>query len=78
MKKNQNKKNNKTFEEHLKNAKETITKLESGNCTLDEMLSLYEDGINSLKFCTDKLNEFEKKIEIIKMDKNNLTFEEYK
>ena len=27
-------------------------KLESGDCSLDEMLNLYEQGVNSLKICS--------------------------
>tara|TARA_B100000287_G_C20163383_1_gene595131 strand:- start:44 stop:265 length:222 start_codon:yes stop_codon:yes gene_type:complete len=72
-------KNNKTletlsFEEHLDNAKQIIQKLESGNCNLDEMLKMYEEGISSLNFCSKKLNEFEEKIQIIN-NKNNKDIE---
>ena len=63
-----------SFEEHLDNAKQIIQKLESGNCNLDEMLKMYEEGISSLNFCSKKLNEFEEKIQIIN-NKNNKDFE---
>ena len=63
-----------SFEEHLDNAKQIIQKLESGNCNLDEMLKMYEDGISSLNFCSKKLNEFEEKIQIIN-NKNNKDIE---
>ena len=71
MPKIEKKKNNLSFEYHLSNAKEIVQKLESGDCNLDEMLTLYEDGIKSLKFCNQKLNEFEDKISIIKKDIKN-------
>ena len=48
------KKINKTFEEHLKAAKDIVGKLESGDCSLDEMLRLYEEGVESLKICSKK------------------------
>jgi len=64
---------NLSFEEHLDNAKEIIRKLETGNCNLDEMLKIYEEGVSSLSFCSKKLNEFEEKIEIIKRDHDNST-----
>ena len=47
------------FEDHLKHAKEIVEKLESGDCSLDEMLNLYEQGVNSLKICSKQLSEFE-------------------
>ena len=70
-----NKSNDLSFEEHLDRAKDIITKLESGNCNLDELLSKYKDGVESLNFCSDKLNEFENKIKIIK-DSSKIDMEE--
>ena len=60
------KNNNLTFEEHLESAKCIIEKLETGKCNLDEMLNLYEDAVESIKFCNEKLSDFENKIKIIK------------
>ena len=63
-----NQESNLSFEEHLSNAKEVVRKLESGDCDLDTMISLYNSGIKSLEFCNKKLNDFETKIEIINKD----------
>ena len=71
MPKKISKKDSISFEKHLKNAKNIVQKLESSDCTLDEMLILYENGIKSLKFCNQKLTEFEDKINIIKTDIKN-------
>ena len=70
------KKNNKTFEEHLKAAKDIVGKLESGDCSLDEMLRLYEEGVESLKICSKKLSSFEEKIKVIKKEENNIEFDD--
>ena len=70
-----NKSNDLSFEQHLDRAKDIITKLESGNCNLDELLSKYKKGVESLNFCTEKLNEFENKINIIK-DSSKIDMEE--
>ena len=59
-------KSNLSFEEHLTKAKDIIQKLESGDCNLDEMLAIYKEGVDSLNYCTKKLNEIEEKIQIIK------------
>ena len=66
-------KNNLSFEEHLEKAKEIIQKLESGNCNLDDMLKMYENGVSSLNFCSEKLNEFEEKIKIIRKKNSDST-----
>tara|TARA_B100001250_G_C19774668_1_gene778969 strand:+ start:1465 stop:1698 length:234 start_codon:yes stop_codon:yes gene_type:complete len=63
---------NLSFESHLNKAKEIVNKLESGDCNLDQMLTLYKDGIVSLNHCNKKLSEFENEIKIIKKDINNI------
>ena len=70
-----NKSKDLSFEEHLDRAKDIITKLESGNCNLDELLSKYKNGVESLNYCAEKLNEFEHKIKIIK-DSSKIDLEE--
>lgn len=70
-----NKSNDLSFEQHLDRAKDIIANLESGNCNLDELLSKYKNGVESLNYCTEKLNEFEEKIKIIK-DSSKIDLEE--
>jgi len=72
MKKNKDK----TFEQNLKIAKDIVHKLESGDCTLDDMLSLYQEGIESLKICAKKLSSFEQKVKVIRSDGENLNYED--
>lgn len=50
------------FEEALKRLEEIVNKLESSEVALEESLSLFEEGIRLSKFCSQKLNEAEKKI----------------
>lgn len=51
-----------TFEESL-NALEVIAKkLESGQCTLDESIKLYEEAMALSKQCTELLNNAKLKI----------------
>ena len=69
---------NKTFEEHLEIAKKIVYKLESGDCSLDEMLNLYQEGIESLKICGKKLSSFEEKIKVIRKLDENLDFDDLK
>ncbi|MFQ5602000.1 MAG: exodeoxyribonuclease VII small subunit [bacterium] len=55
----------KTFEGAMKRLDEIVSKLESGELSLDDSLKLYEEGVELTHFCTAKLNETEKKIKML-------------
>ncbi|OGF44234.1 MAG: exodeoxyribonuclease VII small subunit [Candidatus Firestonebacteria bacterium RIFOXYC2_FULL_39_67] len=57
------------FESALEKLEEIVDKLESGDIGLDESIKQYEEGMKLLKFCTAKLDEVEKKIEVLVKDK---------
>lgn len=54
-----------TFEEKLKQLESIAQELESGNLTLDESISKFELGMKLSKECTKKLDNTEKKINIL-------------
>ncbi len=53
----------KSFEQALKKLEQIVEKLEGGKLSLEESLSLFEEGINLSRFCTKKLAQAEKKVE---------------
>lgn len=54
------------FESALKHLKLTVEDFENNkNLTLDELIENYESGMNAYEYCINKLNEAEKKIQII-------------
>ena len=53
------------FEEALKKLEEIVTKLESGECSLDEALAFYAEGVSVLKSCTEELKAAEQTVEIL-------------
>ncbi len=55
----------KTFEENLKDLESIVGILEKGDVSLDESISKFEEGIKISKACNQKLEEAEKKINII-------------
>ncbi len=55
----------KSFEEALNELKVIIEKLEGGNLSLEESLRLFEKGTKLISLCHKKLNEVEKRIEIL-------------
>ncbi len=57
------------FEDALSKLEKIVSKLEEGDVSLEESLKLFEEGIRWSRFCTQKLEEAEKKVEILLRDK---------
>ena len=55
----------KPFEEALNELKLISERLESGNLSLEESLSLFEKGVELISYCYGKLNEVQKRVEIL-------------
>ena len=53
------------FEDQLKRLEDIVGKMESGDLTLDESLKLYEEGVKLSQSCTKRLEEAQKRIEIL-------------
>lgn len=66
--------NNKTeqdpasFEAALKELETIVKQMESGEAKLEESLQLFERGIKLSRYCSQKLEEAEKKIELLVKD----------
>jgi exodeoxyribonuclease VII small subunit len=60
----------KDFETSLKKLEEVVKELEEGELTLEQSLARYEQGIAYARFCSAKLEEAEKRIEILKTDES--------
>ena len=56
------------FEKAFQQLEKIVQQLESENLSLDESLQLFEEGIRLSRFCNQKLEEVEKKIELILAD----------
>ena len=57
-----------TFEAALKQLETIVQRLEKGELTLEESLTLYEEGIRVSRLCHGKLEEAEGKIEMLLKD----------
>jgi len=55
----------KDFESALKSLEEIVQQLEGGDLTLDRALALFEEGIRMSRLCTAKLEEAERKVELL-------------
>ncbi len=60
----------KKFEEALQELETIVQRLEDGNLSLDESLALFEDGIKLSRLCSQRLDEAEKRVEILLKNEN--------
>jgi len=56
------------FEKAFQQLEKIVQRLESEELPIDESLQLFEEGIRLSRFCNQKLEEVEKKIELILAD----------
>ena len=56
------------FEKAFQELEQIVHRLEGEELSLDDSLKLFEQGINLSRFCHQKLEEVEKKIELILSD----------
>jgi exodeoxyribonuclease VII small subunit len=55
----------KDFESALKSLEEIVAQLEGGDMTLDRALELFEEGVKVSRYCNSKLEEAERKVEVL-------------
>jgi len=67
-----------SFEESLSRLEEIVALMENPGLDLDKSLSLFEEGIKLVHFCTAKLNETKKKIEILVKNGSKISVEPFK
>ena len=53
------------FETALKKLENIVDGLERGNLSLEESLKIYEEGVRLADFCTKRLTEAEKRVEVL-------------
>jgi len=58
-------KKEKSFEAALERLEQIVAEMEAGQLKLDAMLKRYEEGMLLARFCSEKLEEAEKKIEML-------------
>jgi exodeoxyribonuclease VII small subunit len=58
-------KGKKTFESALSQLESIVARLEDGDLPLEESLKLFEEGIRLSRFCNQKLNEAQEKVEVL-------------
>ncbi len=56
------------FEDALKRLQELVEKLEKGDLPLEEAMECFSEGIRTAQFCHKKLEEAEKKVQMLLQD----------
>ena len=64
------------FEDKLKKLEELVSSLDRDDLSLDESIEMFEKGIKLSKECSEKLENAEKKINILLNDENGNLKEE--
>ncbi len=59
---------NQTFEVSLKELEKIVRRLEEGDLSLEESLKLFEDGVKLSRECQERLNQAERRIEVLLKD----------
>ncbi len=62
----------KKFEAALARLEEIVQELEKGDIPLEQSLKLFEEGIKLSRICNKRLEEAERKVEILMKDKNGM------
>ena len=60
----------KKFETALARLEEIVRELEGGDLALEQSLKLFEEGIKLSRICNKRLNEIERRVEILLKDKS--------
>lgn len=66
---------NQTFEKAMNKLEKIVQELESTDLPLEKAIKKFEEGVQLSKFCTEKLDETEKRITILLKDQNDRVFD---
>ena len=58
------------FEIALKKLEEVVRRLEGGSLSLEDSLKAFEEGVKHAAFCSKKLDEAERKVEVLLKQKD--------
>ena len=58
------------FEASLKKLEEIVTRLEAGSLSLEDSLKAFEEGVKHSAFCSSRLDEAERRVEILLKQKD--------
>ena len=66
----------KSFEQAMEQLEKIVEELEAGDLPLEKAMQKFEEGMGLTRFCTSKLDETEKKINLLLKDKEGAVVEQ--
>ncbi|HAY39400.1 MAG TPA: exodeoxyribonuclease VII small subunit [Desulfobacteraceae bacterium] len=66
---------NQTFEKAMNKLEQIVQELESADLPLEKAIKKFEEGVQLSKFCSEKLDETEKRITMLLKDQNDRVFD---
>ena len=66
------------FEEALERLEDIVRKMEAGAMTLEESLKAFEEGIKLARLCSRRLDEAERRVEILLKQEEELVVRPFK
>lgn len=66
------------FEEALGRLEDIVKKMEAGDMTLEESLKAFEEGIKLARLCSRRLDEAERRVEILLKQEEELVVKPFK
>lgn len=64
-----------SFEKAMKQLEQIVQELETGDLPLEKAIAKFEEGVKLSKFCSEKLDETEKRITVLLQDREGKVFE---
>jgi exodeoxyribonuclease VII small subunit len=61
-----------SFEEAMEKLEQIVSKLENGDVPLEKAIELFQEGMRLSHFCSEKLEQVEKKIEMLVEENGSL------
>ena len=65
------------FEEALGKLEDIVRKMEAGDMTLEESLKAFEEGIKLARLCSRKLDEAERRVEVLIKQEDELVIKPF-
>ena len=66
---------NQTFEKAMNKLEQIVQELESADLPLEKAIKKFEEGVQLSKYCSEKLDETEKRITMLLKDQNDRVFD---
>jgi len=65
------------FEDALEKLEDIVKKMEAGGIPLDEAMKSFEEGIKLIRFCSAKLEETERRVEMLLTKEDSLQLKRF-